>query len=302
MSEKTKTVLCFLFFIAVILTRIYFETSVFASKSFFNYFVVIHHLCWYIFVFYYFSSCNRYILKMSPSKIRYTALLSPVIMIPVVHAAISGKNLDLGYLDGSLKENLIHMATLYRNHPKNGEFFIEMVILLAIFIAGSWFFSKSWKRTLLNVLAGFYGSMIFAGLHLFGVAPRTKAYFPINTALQNHQLMSLIYFSLAVLFFLIYSYPEIRSYLLHDKIRWLITLFAGILLSLTLNLMFFEKFYLKSPRFFDYLLMLFPYMVLLAGTNSIDSSVNGKFKAGRFFPSFFSVVGILIITGIYLRI
>ncbi len=302
MSEKTKTILCFLFFLFVILSRIYLETEIFSRRSFFSYFVVIHHSCWYIFVFYYFSSCNRYILNMSPSKIKYTALLSPVVMIPVIHAAISGKNLDLGYLDGNFRQNLYYMATLYWNHPKNGEFFIEMIVLLILFSVGSYVISKSIKKTFLNIFVGFYGCMMLAGLHLFGVAPRTRAYFKINTALKNHQLLSLIYFSLAILFFLVYSYPEIKSYLKSEKIRWLITVSAGVLLSITVNLLFFQKFYRKPPQISDYLLMIVPYTVFAVGINSMDKTVSSKFKAGKFFPIFFAVVGIAIVTGIYLRV
>jgi len=302
MSEKTKTVLCFLFFILTVLVRIYFEMEVFAKRSLFGYFVVVHHSCWYMFVFYYFSACNRYILGMNPAKIKYTAFLSPVIMIPVIHAAISGNKLDLGYLDGNLKDNLFHMVTLYYKHPKNGEFFIEMVVLLILFIVGSWFISKSVKKTLLNVLVGFYGCMMLAGFHFFGVAPKTRAYFKITTALKNHQLMSLIYFSFAVLFFIIYSYPEIKSYLKSEKIRWMITVCAGIFLSITVNILFFQKFYQKTPQFADYLLMLVPYSVFAAGINSMDGAVSSKFKSGRFFPLFFGFIATMIVAGIYFRI
>jgi hypothetical protein len=302
MSEKAKTVLLFLFFVFVVLLRIYLETDVFAKRSFFGYFVVFHHFFWYTFVFFYFSICNRYILGMNLSKIKYTVFITPVIMIPVIHSAISGNNLDLKYLDGSLIQNFYHMVTLYWKHPKNSGFFIEMVVLLLFFTAGSWLVSRSLTKTVFNIFIGFYGCMVFAGLHLFGVAPRTKAYFKINTALKNHELLSLIYFSLAVIVFLIYSYPEIKSHFKDEKIRWIITFSSGILLSITVNLLFFENLYLKPPRFADYIIMTVPYAAFVSGINSLDKTVSNKFKTGRFFPLFFSISGTMIVLGIYLRV
>ena len=104
MSEKAKTISLYSFLFVVILTRVFLETAVFSKSYFFGYFVTIHHFCWYLFVFFYFSACCRYILGMKRESVKYLTLLSPVIFTPLVYAYFSGEKLRLQYMEGDLKE------------------------------------------------------------------------------------------------------------------------------------------------------------------------------------------------------
>ena len=302
MSEKTKTILLYLFLFAVVLVRIYLETAMFSKRYFFSYFVTLHHFCWYMFVFHYFAICSRYILGMKRESVKYFALLSPVIFTPLIHSHFAGVKMSLEYMNGSFKDVFYSVATLYKFHPKNNFFFIEMVILLIVFIAGSWFISKSVRRTLLNVIIGFYGSMLLAGLHLFGVYPKTKAYFKIHTSLKNHPLLSLIYFSLFIAVFLIYSYPEIKKGFSKAKWRYIISSGSGALISVLATLYTFAYFTGKVPKITDILLLTIPFVTIAVSITALLKNNSSGFVAGRFFPFVFSLISALILSGIVMKL
>lgn len=302
MSEKTKVILLYLFLFSVVIARIVLETAVFSKRYFFSYFVTLHHFCWYMFVFHYFALCNRYILGMKRESVKYFALLSPVIFTPIVHSYFSGQKMSLEYMHGDLGGVFFNIATLYKFHPKNSFFFIEMVILLIIFIAGSWFISKSVRRTFLNIIIGFYGSMILAGLHMFGVYPKTKAYFKIHTTLKNHPLMSLIYLSLFILVFFIYSYPEIKKAFVKSKKSYITAFVIAILISIPSTLYGLVYFTGKSPLPIDIFLVAVPFTALFIGIAAMIKNNSSGFVAGRFFPFIFSVISVLILSGIILQI
>jgi hypothetical protein len=298
MNKKREAAL-FIFFAVVVLVRIVLETAVFSKRHYFGYFVTLHHFSWYMFVFFYFCLCSRHILGMKIEKIRYIALLSPVIFVPIIHSLITEKKLALEYLRGNIFSVLYDFATLYKFNKKNSEFFYEMLILLAFFVIGSWLVTKDFRRTLLNVLFGFYGSMIFAGLHLFGVYPRTKAYFRIHTSLKNHQLMALIYFALAMLVFLIYNLPENKKRFLENKLHYLVVVIIGSVFSIGFNFFFFESLYGKVPKTADMFLLMVPFTVSAVAAFSIGEKVSRTLRAGKFFPVFLIIFSSLIVGGIY---
>lgn len=302
MSEKAKTISLYSFLFVVIITRIVLETAYFAQNYFFGYFVTLHHFCWYLFVFFYFSLCCRYILGMKRESVKYLTLASPVIFIPVLSAYLKNEKLQLAYLKGDLGDVLFNVSTLFKFHEKNSEFFPEMVILLIVFIAGSWLISKSVKRTALNVLFGFYGAAIFAGLHLFGVFPKTKAYFKIHTVLRNHQLLALIYLSFAITVFVVYSFPEIKKAFSKEKFKYIVFLVTGICFSILSAKYMFEFFYGKVPETADKILMTTPFVILAVSLFPIFGKNSNSFVAGKFFPAVFSIISILIVTGIYLQV
>jgi len=297
--NKKKEASLFIFFIVIVLIRIVLETAVFSRKHYFGYFVTFHHMTWYMFVFFYFCACTRHILGMKIEKIRYLAFLSPVIFVPIIHSVITGKRLALEYLRGNVSSVLFDFATLYRFNRRNSEFFYEMLILLIFFVVGSWLISKDFRRTLLNVIFGFYGSMVFAGLHLFGVYPRTKAYFRIFTSLKNHQLMALIYFGLAVTAFFIYNFPENKKRFLENKVRYLVASALGATVSIVFNLLFFERLYGRALKTADIFLMLIPFLVFSIASSSLTTRVSRSLRAGVFFPVFLSLISLLIVGGIY---
>jgi hypothetical protein len=296
-NEKTRKIIeisLFVFLFLVIFSRVYLETAVFAKKPFFSYFVATHHCAWFTFVFFYFALCARYILGLKPEKIPYLALLSPVIYVPLLHAWITGANLRLQYIRGDFSKALLDILTLYKFSEKNSQFFFEMLALLVIFAVLSYIVSRSVLRTVLNILVGFYGSMFLAGFQFFGVAPRTKAYFPLNTVFKNHILLSLVYFTAVILAFSICFFPEIKTLVKRDFKPLGMALVPGILIPPTMF-----DFLEKSLNSADAILLALTCTTTLFSLIFLQKETN--LPGGRFFPFVFSAFSLVLILGIIFK-
>lgn len=300
-KESFRVAVSFSFLFIVIFLRVYLETALFSKRFFFSYFVTTHHFFWYLGVFFYFSVCLRYLLKIKREKIFLFAFLSPIVFIPILRSHFSGKRLNLEYLRGDFKKALFDMLTLYKFSERNSEFFIEMAVLFTVFLVGSLLISKSVKRTLLNLFIGFYGSMFFFGLQLFGVYPKTKAYFKVHTIFKNHPLLSLIYFAFLTILFLIFSAPEIKKILQKEWKKYLRALAAGIFLSLFISLFLLDILYKTPPTLSDLFLLLFPFSALSVSLTALWKKNASSFAAGRVFPLFFAVFSLILIYGLYFR-
>lgn len=293
-SSKIIDILLFVFLFIVIFSRVYIETAVLAKKPFFAYFVATHHSSWFTFVFFYFALCARYILGLKPEKIKYLTLFSPVIFIPLLHAWIEETPIKLQYLRGDFSKVLFDILTLYRFSDDDSFFFFEMLALLVIFAVLSYIVSRSVLRTILNIIAGFYGSMFLAGLQLFGVYPKTKAYFPVHTVFKNHVFLSLVYFSLTVLAFSICFLPEIIALFKRDLKPLLITLAATLLCALFILFGISLNFKPLHTADFIILTILFTTFVMSA----IFLKKGADLPANRFFPFVFSAFSLILILGI----
>lgn len=297
LSEITE-ILLFSFLFLVIFSRVYFETAVFAKKSYFAYFVATHHCSWFAFVFFYFALCARYILGLKAEKIKYLALFSPVIFIPLVHAWINETPIKLQYMRGDFSKVIFNILTLYRFSEHDSVFFFEMLALLVIFAVLSYITSRSVLRTLANIIVGFYGSMFLAGLQLFGVAPKTKAYFPVHTVFKNHILLSLIYFTAATLAFSICFLPEITALFKKDLKPLLITSGAAVLCALFI--LFGISLNFKPLNVADYILLTTLFTTFVMSAVFLKKGTN--LPGNRFFPFVFTAFSLIMLFGILCRL
>ena len=300
MQQKNKTlkkvqgILPFIFLFSVIFSRIYIETAILAKKPFFSYFVATHHFCWFLFVFFYFAICCRFILGIKAEKIPLLAILSPVIFVPLIHAFITGKGLRLQYLRGNFSDILFDIFTFYKFNRQDSEFFFEMLILLILFATLSYIISKNIFRTILNIAVGFYGSMFLAGIQFFGVYPRTQAFFAVHTVFKNHILLSLIYFSASLAAFSICFFPEIKNSLKDRIPLFSAALTGGIISAFAILAVISLK--VKALNAADFALLTVPWLTIVL---SIATLKNGyTLPSNRFFPLFFSVFSLILLLGI----
>ena len=284
----------FIFLFSVIFSRVYLETAIFAKKPFFSYFVATHHCAWFTFVFFYFALCARCILGLKKEKIPFLALLSPVIYVPLIHAEIAGTPLRLQYLRGDFSKILFDMATFYWFSEQDSQFFFEMIILFVAFAALSYVISKSVKRTVLNIIAGFYGSMFLAGIQFFGVAPRTKAVFKIHTVFKNHVLLSLVYFTAVITAFSICFAPEIKTLVKRGLKPLGMALCAGFFFPIVMF-----NFWQKSLNIADFILLTVTCSTAVGSAVLLQKETN--LPGGRFFPFVFMTFSLVLILGIIFR-
>ena len=294
--SKITEILLFTFLFIVIFSRVYLETAVFAKRSYFAYFVVTHHCSWFTFVFFYFALCARYILGLKAEKIKYLALFSPVIFIPIIHAWIEETPIKLQYLRGDFSKVLFDIFTLYKFSEQDSFFFFEMLALLVIFAVLSYIVSRSVLRTIASIIVGFYGSMFLAGLQLFGVYPRTKAYVPIHTIFKNHVFLSLVYFTAMILAFSVCFLPEIITLFKRDLKPMLITLAATVLCALLI--LFGISLNFKPLNAADFILLTILFTTLVMSAIFCKKGTN--LPGNRFFPVVFSAVSLILIIGIIL--
>jgi hypothetical protein len=114
--------------------------------------------------------------------------------------------------------------------------------------------------------------------------------------------MALIYFSLAMLVFLIYNLPENKKRFLENKMRFTTAVSAGVVFSLMFNCLFFESLYGKAPRAADMFLMSIPFAVSTASVVSFSKRIISTLRAGYFFPVFLVLFSTFLVVGIYTRI
>lgn len=288
---KIIETLLFAFLFSVIFSRVYLETAIFAKKPFFSYFVATHHCAWFTFVFFYFALCARYILGLKAGRIPYLALLSPVIYVPLIHAWISDENLRLQYLRGDFSKIVFDIATFYWFSEKDSQFFFEMITLLIAFVALSYFISRSVAKTILNIIAGFYGSMFLAGIQFFGVAPRTQAVFKIHTIFKNHVFLSLVYFTAVIIAFSICFAPEIKTIVKRDLKALGVALCAGFFSTIVMF-----DFLQKQLNIADLILLTVTCSTAVGSAVLLQKETN--LPGGRFFPFVFSVFPLVLILGI----
>ncbi|MBQ3368251.1 hypothetical protein IJG44_05020 [bacterium] len=291
---KIIEILLFIFLFLVIFSRVYLETAIFAKKPFFSYFVATHHCAWFTFVFFYFALCARYILGLKTDRIPYLALLSPVIYVPLIHAKIAETPLKLQYLRGDFSKIVFDIATFYWFSERDSQFFFEMIALLIAFIALSYFISRSVKRTVLNIVVGFYGSMFLAGIQFFGVAPRTMAVFKIHTVFKNHVFLSLVYFTAVMIAFSICFAPEIKTLVKRDFKALGIALCAGFFSTIVMF-----DFLQKQLNIADLILLTVTCSTAVGSAVLLQKETN--LPGGRFFPFVFSVFSLVLILGIIFK-
>lgn len=294
---QKRGILCFVFLLLVIFSRIYIETALMAKRPFFNYYVFFHHLCWFLFVFFWFAFCARAILRIPIEKIPLLALFSPVVFAPLADAFVKGEKLRLNYLQGGFLENIFDMVTFFRFSQRDSYFFYEMVLLCSVFIVLSYIASRSVMRTLLNLVCGFFGAMILAGVHYFGVSRGTKAVWHVASCFKNHIFLYFLYFSALIVAFCLLFLPELLKTVKKKTGYYSALSGAALLLDVllaTLRLRF------SGGCSFHIADSLVTFLPLLALTLSAAALIRGEDHGpllGRFFPVFFGILSICEIVG-----
>jgi len=205
-----------LFFSIIIVSRIVFETIFFSSEIYFEYYVLLHHYCWFSFVFLWFCMIFKHVAGLSAKRVPLLVLVSPIVFIPIIHSLISGSPLELDYVNvreigvsGLLKT----IFTLNYFHSDNKEQFYELLILLILTATGAYLISKNIKKTFFTTILAYFGSYIISGIHWFGVNvnPRTTALIFVPSSLKNHQAMALIFYAFSLTTLAVLSMPEMKN-------------------------------------------------------------------------------------------
>jgi hypothetical protein len=229
-NREILIVISFSLLFISILVRVYIELRIFSHRL--DYHLFIHHFFWFTSVFLWFAATARYVLKVPVERLHLIGWGAPLVLIPVLHAWLTGSPLDLAYLPVD-EDFWFHLLTLNYFHPRNHHQFFTLAPLLIITITASIALTRSLYRTLGATLLGFYASYIVLGLHLFGAAPRSKAFILLPTAFNNQKLLAMIYLLVSLVLCVILFIPEITAILRRSNaMRIAIFTVAGILIGI----------------------------------------------------------------------
>ncbi len=209
LSNPTKSLIIFVIFAILVILRVYIESAILGS--FFNYYVVFHHLFWFTSVLLWNLICFRHIVKMETGKLVYLPLAVIIVYIPMIYAQIEAGAAQLVYIKSRNPGDIFsYIITLMYTHPKNSYMFPELLILLAGTTFLSWKASKSIPKTFINTFAAFYCSMIF-GFHWFGRLYDKNPYINLKTEFHNHVILSLVYYSISLMLLIFLFLPELKK-------------------------------------------------------------------------------------------
>ena len=245
-------------FILLVLLRCYLETVVLYDS--FVLYAFSHFLFWYLSVLLWFLIPLKYIVKVPAKIMAFLPFAVIIVFIPMIYSFTSTEYSILQYIHvGDVRELAWHYATLMYFHPENKSLFWELVLLLAGYTSISFYFSHSLLKTTATVIVGFYISMMLFGSHLFGVKGATDACFPLETVLNNHKFLSLIYYSISLFLLTILFAKEINGQLRRKLNKHhMIDGFLGLLLFYSLTFFLSNRLNFQNFGIVDGLLLLFP--------------------------------------------
>lgn len=205
------------FFMIMAGLRCYLETSVFGTGDYFSYYVFFHHVLWYLSAMLCSILVLNLILKIPFEKLNILFYSGIILMIPVIHSAVTGELLHLTYL----KPNII---TIFKStlsacllHPSNKAQFIEIILIDVGIFAFSYFHGRTIKKSFFATLA-VHCILTCFGIQWFYSGQRITGLFKISTNLPPHVWLSFIWlatstFLVQIILFKDLQLEELRSIL-----------------------------------------------------------------------------------------
>jgi hypothetical protein len=179
------------FFFLMTLFRCYLESHVFAPRSYFSYYVALHHVLWYFTVILVIILITHLILKVAVEKLLWLMYGAVLLMIPVIVVMVQGKPLLADYLTGSFPEIVTHILTLYFTYEQNSPLTAEVIAIFIGMTVVGYLYSRSLLRGLaLGLTIYMVGNLL--AISWLGPFPNMKAVFIVHSALLNHPFMAVV--------------------------------------------------------------------------------------------------------------
>jgi len=187
------------------------------------------------------------------------------------------------------------MFFLCYDHELNHPVFWELIILISGMTMLSFYFSRSFFRTIGTVFIGFYGSFFIAGAYLFGTEHDPDAFLKIPTSFYNYELFASFFISFFVVCFTIYYFQEIRSFLKKDKQIYLMVFSIATLIFPLITGFVLPYFRGVDSRWPDYFLAYIPFVTLILSLMIVIKSP--KLSPPQLYSVFFLVLTFLFFAG-----
>ncbi len=182
------------YFLSFSLLRCYVETEFLARKSFFSYYVALHHTLWNATTILIIILLMNFILKVPIRRLLWVMYGITVMAIPLFYAMVAEESLRLEYLRGSFSEIISYVATFCWTYSKNRPLTIELLVIFFSMFAVGYAYTKSFSRALALAVSVHIAGNIFA-IHWVGPIPYAKSVILFKTQWSHHQFMSAFWLS-----------------------------------------------------------------------------------------------------------
>jgi len=246
-NNSSKYLAAYLFFLCVTTGRFFFEAHYAHFVDTKN--LIFHHHYWFLFVFLLFLINFKYFLRLHPSKIWWTAFLSPVIFTPLIYNMIfrGGNLVKFNYLSAKESDYIMNIFTFMLFSKENKPVGIELIIITFSIFLFSYFISKRPLHSFICALSCYISLMVLAGTVIIAPHEPDLTLFFINSSFKLQNFMSFVYFSastIAVLF-----HTEILEFF-REKKKQLFLVFIFLIIFTTF------QFILTEPSITDRILMI----------------------------------------------
>ncbi len=198
--KDNNFLITYLFFFAVTSARFFWEAHfsdfVDAENLFF------HHHYWFVFVFFLFLLNFKYILKLEPEKMIWTAFLSPLIFIPIIYNILfkGGGVMKLNYLSAmNFSEYIKDLFTFLLFSDINKPVSVELLLITISIFSFGYMLTKNIKRSLFCALSCYFSLMILAGTSIIAPKKPEFALIVVDSQLKLQNFFSFLYFNAATI-------------------------------------------------------------------------------------------------------
>ena len=287
-------IFCYYFLIFVTTTRFLFEELIFGLEA--HFFLIFHHHYWYFLVLFVCIFWFSVFLKKTFAELYWFVFLMPVILVPMACGFIFGSSRGLNYLKGGdFLENLKHIATFLLLHKDDLPISVELILVFGATLIYTFIVSRSLWKSFVNA-ALCYISIICIGTNF--ITPfEVSALLAIKTAMPYHMWMAFKYMSYAFLMIFVLFRHEILNFYRENR-RFRI---SGIILFVLAELFFIAFFgirpYLQNHYFYfaDIFVTLVPSIVVSQTLNLLFFTKIKDFVFRKLFLAFHSLVIFTII-------
>jgi len=213
------------------LFRCYVETALLAREEFFSYYTALHHMLWNSATIVMIILLVHFILKVPVSRLLWLMYGITLMVIPLLFAVVTGRELQLEYLRGSFSEILGHILTFCLTYTRNRPLTIEIIVIFLSMIAVGYIYSRSWRRAFILAVVVHVSGNLFA-VHWFGPIPHARSVINFNSQLTHHQFMAAVWLAAVTVLTLVFVWrarwvgrmPRLwRRVIFWSASAWLIT-------------------------------------------------------------------------------
>jgi hypothetical protein len=255
--SKNRYLAGYLFFFSVTTVRFFWETHFSDFVDLENLF--FHHHYWFLFVFLLFFLNFKYILKLEPSKMIWTAFLSPVIFIPIIYNIIfrGGGTMRLNYLSAmNFNEYMRDVFTFLLFSDVNKPVSVELLLITVSIFAFGYVFIRNIKRSFFCAISCYLSLIILAGTSIIAPEKPEFALVVVESSLKLQKFFSFLYFNAATITATVLFFNPLKNFLSDKRtlfcliIFFIVTFIAAQFLqdgfSLTDRILLISHFFLFS--------------------------------------------------------